>query len=76
MAFFWLQCAGSKVVVILSSLTRNQTHVPYIGRWILNHWTTKEVPTPTGFNIIVTIKVHTKVFPEILINALHSCFSA
>ena len=27
----------------LSSTTRNQTHVPCIGR-ILNHWTTSEVP--------------------------------
>ena len=28
----------------LSSLTRDRTHVPCIGRWILNHWTTREVP--------------------------------
>ena len=29
----------------LSSLTRDdQTNVPCIARWILNHWTTKEVP--------------------------------
>ena len=28
----------------LSSLTRDQTHVPSIGRWILNHWTTRKVP--------------------------------
>ena len=28
----------------LSSLTRDWTHVPCIGRWILNHWTTREVP--------------------------------
>ena len=27
-----------------SSPTRNQTSVPCIGRWILNHWTTREVP--------------------------------
>ena len=26
-----------------SSLTRDQTHVPCIGRQILNHWTTREV---------------------------------
>ena len=24
-------------------LDRDQTHVPCIGRWILNHWTTREV---------------------------------
>ena len=28
----------------LSSPSRNQTYVPCIGRRILNHWTTKEVP--------------------------------
>ena len=28
----------------LSSPTRDRTHVPCFGRWILNHWTTREVP--------------------------------
>ena len=28
----------------LSFPTRDQTHVPYIGKWILNHWTTRESP--------------------------------
>ena len=28
----------------LSSLTRDQTHIPCIGRWIPNHWTTRLVP--------------------------------
>ena len=28
----------------LSSLARDQTHVPCIGRQILNHWATREVP--------------------------------
>ena len=27
-----------------SSQTREQNHVPCVGRWILNHWTTREVP--------------------------------
>ena len=27
-----------------SSWTRGQTHVSCISRWILNHWTTREVP--------------------------------
>ena len=26
---------------------RNQTHVPCIGRWILNHWTTRKALTST-----------------------------
>ena len=33
----------------LSSLTRDQTHVPCIGRQIPNHWTTREVPKFTPF---------------------------
>ena len=27
-----------------SSRTRARTHIPCIGRWILNHWATREVP--------------------------------
>ena len=27
-----------------SSQIRDQTQVPCVGRWILNHWTTREVP--------------------------------
>ena len=30
----------------LSSLSRDQTQVSCIGRWILNHWTTRETPRP------------------------------
>ena len=29
---------------VLSSLTRDGTHVPCIARQMLNHWTTREVP--------------------------------
>ena len=32
-----------------SSQTRDQTHISCIGRWILNHWTTRKVP-PTNFD--------------------------
>ena len=28
-----------------NSLTRDRTHVPCFARWILNHWTTRKVPT-------------------------------
>ena len=28
----------------LSSLTRDKTHIPCPGSWILNHWTTREGP--------------------------------
>ena len=36
---FWPQ-----VMWDLSSRTRDQTRTPCIGRWSLNHWTTREVP--------------------------------
>ena len=36
----WLSCGMRD----LSSPTRNQTCIPCIRRWILNHWTTREVP--------------------------------
>ena len=32
-----------------SSWTRDQTHIPCTGRWILIHWTTREVPKPRTF---------------------------
>ena len=39
----WLQHVGLVTLRhVGSSLSRDQTHVPCIGRWILNHWTTKE----------------------------------
>ena len=46
------RCAGSAAVMhglvvqrhIQSSWTKDQTHVPCTGRWILNPWTTGEVP--------------------------------
>ena len=30
----------------LSSPTRDETHVPCFAKWILNHWTIREVPHP------------------------------
>ena len=41
-----LRCVGLSSCHIwdLCSLTRDQTHVPCIGRQNLNQWTTKEVP--------------------------------
>ena len=33
----------------LSSPNRDQTHIPCIGRQILNHWTTREVPSMRTF---------------------------
>lgn len=34
----------------LSSPTKNQTHIPCIGRQNLHHWATRQVPTDTYFN--------------------------
>ena len=39
--FFWLQGMW-----YLSSLTRDWTLAPYIGRQSLNYWTTREIPAP------------------------------
>ena len=33
--------------------TRDRTHVPCIGRWVLNRWTTGEVPTLNFRNTVV-----------------------
>ena len=39
-----------------SSWTRDPTHVPYIGRWILNHCTTREAPL-LNFRIDFLVKI-------------------
>ena len=40
----------------LSSQTRDWTHIPGIGRWTLNHWTTREVPTKCMFSTELHMK--------------------
>ena len=49
-----LNCCGMPALLScgmwdLSSLTRDQTHIPCIVRWILYHWTTREVPYTNNF---------------------------
>ena len=40
----WLWHTGLVALChVASSWTRDQTHVPCVGRWILNQWTTREV---------------------------------
>ena len=41
-----------------SSQTRDQIHVPFIGRWILNQWTTKEAPLASIFNTHQALEVN------------------
>ena len=41
-----------------SSRTRAQTHVPCIGRLILNHFATREVPTQVAFNSMCINGLH------------------
>ena len=48
----------------LSSPIKDQTHIPCIGRWILNHWTTREVP------ILIFFKGSPEVFYYLLPNSL------
>ena len=45
--FSWLWCVWlvTPQHVYLSFSTRDQTHVPWVGRQILNPWTPREVPT-------------------------------
>ena len=52
----------------LTSPTRDQTCAPCIARWILNHWTTREVPSLGAFNgYLVTVqplsRIHLFVIP-------------
>jgi len=37
-------CCSMAREVLVPSLTRDWNHVPCIALWILNHWTTREVP--------------------------------
>ena len=52
--FFWLLSQGTWN---LSSLTRDRTCTPCIGRRDLNHWTTKEVPTEISFPSVVPVSL-------------------
>ena len=42
----------------LSSLTRDQTCTPRIGRQSLNHWTAREVPQIIFLKININIEIH------------------
>ena len=57
----------------LGSMTRDQTHVPYIARQILNHWTTWKVPltllfmqNAMVFHLYIQIQI---LFPKSTLNA-------
>ena len=61
MLLFYVLIFWQQGVQDLSSLTRNQTSTPCIGRRRLNHWTSKEVPSsfiltsPHEFGLICSI---------------------
>ena len=64
---FFFGCAGSLLwpagfsgcgLWDLSSLTRDQTHVPCFGRQILNHWTTREIPRQVFGIVFPTASAH------------------
>ena len=42
-----------------SPLTRDQTCVPYIGRQIHNHWTTREVPSVLSIHLLSSRNIFT-----------------
>ena len=48
----------------LSSPTRDQTHVPCIGRQILNHWTTREVPRKMALIFAWQRGKHSRLAPQ------------
>ena len=48
----------------LSSPTRDPAHIPCIGRRILNHWTTGEVPGPPLLNLWAPPPGATRSYPQ------------
>ena len=68
-----LWCTGSVAPWhVGSSWTREGTHVSCIGRWILNHWTTREVPSPPFLQH--TTVSHTRKFPFVVVVVVYcSC---
>ena len=48
--FFWLQGMWD-----LSSPTRDWTYATGIGRWSLNHWTSKEIPQPLLLSLLHSV---------------------
>ena len=61
--FFFLFFFGLWGMWDLSSLTRNRTHTPCIGRWNLNHWTTRELPH-TPFDSSSPTFLHSSVITQ------------
>ena len=46
----------------LNSPTRDRTHLPCIGRWILNHWTVREVPSCSLLSTCYTFQLSQSYF--------------
>ena len=59
----WLSCPVA--CGIGSSPTRNRTRVPFLGRWILNHSTTGEVPFFNGEQMYLTESIIILIFCNI-----------
>ena len=53
-----------------SSLTRDQTSIPCIGRWGLNHWTTREV-----LHLVFLLALFSPVLTILILPALRGCLS-
>ena len=60
-----------------ASLTRDQTHIPCTGRWILNHWTTREVPPAYFLTDFLIPAFSRRAFPAAFAFSFSSffCFS-
>ena len=62
----------------LSSPTRDRTCVPCVGRWILYHWTSREVPGIVFFFFLLFIIIFLNLFIYLFMAALglHCCARA
>ena len=56
----------------LSSLTRDGTHTPCLGRQSLNHWTAREVPGNECFKTIFNLE-QDMIQTEMMLNKLCLC---
>ena len=58
-----LQHVGSRAPG-LSFLARDRTHIPCIGRQILNHWTTREIPIRYYLDLLMFLLISLLTIPS------------
>ena len=65
---------GPQPCRVLSSLTRDRTQNPCIGRWNLSHWTTREVPA--SLSLKISVSPTSSLSPLIPPHPSHHCSSS